>query len=772
MAGFAIGLALATLALACRRSEEKVPSAPTRAELLGGIEPSQLNVILITIDTLREDRLSCYGSTWVETPNIDRFANEGVRFEYAASTVPFTLPAHTSIMTGTYPPRHGVRENVGYVVEEGSATLARSLQAAGRNTAGFVSAFVLDSRWGIAQGFDHYFDDFVLEDMETANLGSVQRSGDETIAEAERWLDQRGRPSPFFLWLHLYDPHDPYTPPEPWASRYPRQPYNGEVAFTDSLIGRFREILEKRGLLDRSLVVLTADHGEGLGDHGERFHGFFVYETTIHVPLIIRFPREARAGTAIDRSVSHIDLMPTILDAVDLPVPGEVQGTSLLPLILGQDDDLEREVYSESFYPLLHYGWAPLRAIRTDLFKFIDVPRPELYDLHNDRQEASNLAAQDPQIVDELRARLQRLRHQMEREAPSERSEAEIDEETLAQLRALGYVAGSGGVAVDEEGDVPRADPKDKIELHQMIMTTQSQIGRGDTEAATRLLDRILDSDPTIIDAHQLMGQVASMGGRYEEAVGHFRNALQLDHNHKASLYGLATAYHKLGRDEDAMVGYQRLLEISPRDVKAALPLTDLYEEAGRIDDAAEVLAAICEQPEPPPLLLNRLGELRVLQGRGEEGRELFERAIVSKPELGKPYYNLAVLSEEAGDIERAVELYQSAIEHGPKNYQAQFNLGRLYGQMGNGERQQELWEDAIASNPDFPRGYYYLAKLVMDRGDLSRAEALAREGIARDPDGRGGPLGYYILADVLNRTGRTAEAQSAAEKARAIQGG
>jgi tetratricopeptide (TPR) repeat protein len=516
-------------------------------------------------------------------------------------------------------------------------------------------------------------------------------------------------------------------------------------------------------------VILTADHGEGLGDHGERFHGFFVYETTIHVPLIIRFPRQARAGTAIDRPVSHIDLMPTILDAVDLPQPEAVQGISLLPLILKGDGELEREVYSESFYPLLHYGWAPLRTIRNDLYKFIDVPRPELYDLRSDRQEASNLATQDPQVVDELRTRLQRLRHEMEQEAQSERAEAEIDEETLAQLRALGYMAGSGGVAVEEEGDIPRADPKDKIELHQMIMTTQTQIGRGDTEAATRTLERILESDPMIIDAHQLMGQVASMNDRFEEAVSHFQDALQLDHNHKASLYGLATAYHRLGRDEDAMVGYERLLEISPRDVKAALPLTDLYEEAGRIDDAADVLAAICEQPEPPPVLLNRLGELRVLQGRGKEGQVLFEQAIASKPELGKPYYNLAVISEEAGDIRRAVELYESAIERGPKNYQAQFNLGRLYGQMGNGERQKELWEDAIESNPDFARGYYYLAKLHMDQGDLARAEALAREGITKDPDGRGGPLGYYVLADLLNRTGRTAEAQEALAKGRAI---
>jgi tetratricopeptide (TPR) repeat protein len=453
-----------------------------------------------------------------------------------------------------------------------------------------------------------------------------------------------------------------------------------------------------------------------------------------------------------------------------LPAPDGLEGTSLLPEILGHREDLERALYSESFYPLLHYGWAPLRAIRTDTYKLIDVPRPELYDLHDDRNEVSNLATRDPQIVDDLRTRLQRLRREMERDAPSQRSEADVDQETLDQLRALGYLAGSGGVAVEEEGDAQRADPKDKIELHQMIMTTQSQIGRGETEAAVQLLNRVLERDPTIIDAHQLLGQVASKNHQFEEAARHFRDALQLDENHKTSLFGLAIAYSELGRDEEAALGFRRLLELSPRDIRAALPLADIYEKAGRIDDAAGVLAEICEQPEPPPVAANRLGELRALQGRQGEARALFERAIAEKSEMAKPYFNLAVLTEENGDLDGAVRLYESTIERAPHNFQAQFNLGRIYGQLGDTERQQELWEDAIESNPDFARGYYYLAKLLMDRGDLVRAEDLARKGIAADPEGHGGPLGYLVLADLLNRTGRPAEAQQALERGRAIQ--
>ena len=771
IAGLLVGAILAGAGVACRQPEDQAPPELSYDELLGDLEPSRLNIILVTIDTLRTDRLSCYGSTHVETPHIDRFAREGVRFDNAASTVPFTLPAHASIMTGTYPPIHGVRENVGYFLEEGTPTIAQSLHDGGRETGGFVSAFVLDSRWGIGRGFDHFFDDFDLGEMETPNLSSVQRSGDETVAEALQWLDTRGKPSPFFLWLHLYDPHDPYTPPEPFKSRYRGHPYDAEVAYTDSLVGVFRDALEARGVLDHSLVIVTADHGEGLGDHGERFHGFFVYETTIRVPLIIRFPNAAQAGTVIRHAVSHIDLMPTILDLVQVPIADGLHGTSLLPMILGGERGSDREVYSESFYPLLHYGWSPLRSIRSDRYKLIDAPRRELYDLSNDRDESSNLAEEETQIVGELSGRLQRLREEMERDAPSDRTASDLDQETIDRLRALGYLAGSGSVAADEESDRPRADPKDKIDLHKMIMATQSQIGKGDTQAAAELLSRVVEQDPAIIDAHQMLGQIAAGNGLFEEAAEHYQRALQLDENHKISLFGLATTYANLGRDEEAMLGFQHLFDLSSRDIKVALPLAELYEKTGKIDDAAAVLEEVCGQPETPAFLINRLGELRALQQRQEEAVVLFERAIASKAELVKPYFNLAILFEESGDLERAVRFYESTIERAPRHFQAQFNLGRLYGQMGDPGQQREMWEAAIASNPDFARGYYYLAKLLMDRDDdLGGAEELARRGIDKDPEGHAGPLGYFVLADLLNRTGRPAQAQEALEKGRAIQ--
>lgn len=738
-------------------------------EALGDLAPAELNVILITIDTLRADRLSSYGNPVPLTPNIDLLAGEGVRFANAASTVPFTLPAHSSIMTGTYPPYHGVRENVGYTLDEGIPTLAEWLGDRGYTTAGFVSAFVLDARWGIARGFDTYHDDFDLDEMK-GNLGSVQRDGRETVATAIRWLDDSPS-SPFLLWLHLFDPHDPYTPPEPFRSQFPKRPYDAEVAFTDSLIGELRRALEERGLLDSSLLILTGDHGEGLGNHKEGFHGFFVYDSTVHVPLIIRLPEGRLGGQVIEEAVSHVDLLPTILDVTGQESPAGIQGTSLLPLVLGLEESGDRAVYTESLYPLLHYGWAPLRSIRTREHKFIDTPNAELYDLTADREERENILLDDRRVARELKDRLTALRAEIERQGRDRAHTADLDEETLQQLRALGYIAGQGGVSAEEESDTPRADPKDRIELHQLIMVAQSDLGRENPEQAEQRLEQVLKSDPTILDAHQMLGTISSQREDFEEAIEHFRRALELDSDHTTSLFGLAGAYRNLDRLDEALVGFRRLIDLNPGDSKAIVAVAQIHVGRDERNEAISLLEEATQSPNAAAILFHQLGELLVLEGRSEEARRSFEQAAKNNEELAQPRFNLAVLEEEAGNIARATDLYEKTLELAPNHFQAQFNLGRLYGQRGNPDRQQRLYEAALASNPEFIRGYFFLAKLLMDRGgDLKRAEELTREGLARDLDNETGPLGHYLLADILNRTGRQDEAMKAVAQARAIE--
>lgn len=755
------------IALAACRAPEPAPS-PTEGLL---DDPASTNVILLTIDTLRADRLSAYGATQVSTPHLDRLAQEGTLFENASSTVPFTLPAHTSIMTGLYPPAHGVRENVGYSVDERDATLAEMMAATGRETAGFVSAFVLDSRWGIGRGFDHYLDDFDLKGME-ANLGSVQRPGQETIASALDWLDGReDKARPFFLWIHLYDPHEPYEPPEPYRSRHRNRPYDAEVEYTDALVGELRAALEERELFERSIFAVTGDHGEGLGEHGEMFHGYFVYDSTMHVPLIVRLPDGEGGGRRSNAAVSHVDLAPTLLDLLGVESHDQFQGASLAPILAGGTLDEERAVYGESFYPLLHYGWAPVRSLRTEKHKFIESPEPELYDLATDPHEETNRLLDDRPTSRELRGRFEALAQDLESSRQPAAETAEMDEETLAQLRALGYIAGRGNAVDDYNPDVDRADAKQKVGLHRLIMRAQGDIGQNNQEAAERRLRAVLEQDPDILDAHQMLGQLASRSKDHEQAIGHFQRALALDGSHKASLFGLATAYRFSGRTEEALLGYQHLLDIGGHDNKASMAMAEIYTEQGDLGSAESILRVLADGDAASAHIDNHLGEVLVLQDRPSEARASFEAARRKNEKLAQPIFNLAVLHEAESDTKTAIALYEEVIERAPRHFQAQFNLALLYGSTGDAKRAQEFLEAAIESKPNFVRGYYFLGKLLMDTGqDLDHAEEVTRAGIEKDDDQRGGALGYFVLADILNRQGKVAQAREAVEEGRRRQ--
>ena len=768
--------ALAVVLAACGPEPEDAAPPSVQADvehLLGGASTERPPVILITIDTLRADRLSSYGSDRVATPHLDRLAEEGIRFANASSTVPFTLPAHSSIMTGLYPPSHGVRENVGYVLAPELVTIAERFQDRGYRTGGFVSAFVLDARWGIARGFDTYVDDFDLDAMAGANLGSVQRAGPETIAHALEWLDGVGGEEPFFLWLHLFDPHDPYDPPEPFRSEYQGRPYDGEVAYTDSLIGEFRSALEQRGLFDEAVVVLTADHGEGLGDHGESYHGFFVYDSTVHVPLIVRLPGGVESGRVVTDAVSHVDIAPTLIELLDLDGAGAAQGRSLLPDIQGLPNDLaERGVYAESFYALDHYGWAPLRSLRTAEHKYIEAPDPELYALLEDPGELANVLLEERDLSRRLRAEALELAAELDRAAPSSSAEPDLDEDTLAQLRALGYLAGRGAAGRgDSEG--PRADPKDKAHLHRAIMRAQSAFGAGDEDAAAAELRAALSEDEGLLDAHQLLGTITLLGGDPEPAIGHFQSALALDPEHRQSLLGLANAYRELGRIAEAVVGYRRLLDVAGHDAKATMALARIHVDGGELSEAEQVLTAASEGREPPAVIANKLGEVMALLGRSGDAEAKFRQAISSNPELGEAHFNLAVLLDESGRTEDAIIAYRQAAELQARDHRPRFNLGRLYGRQGRAELQIEAYRGAVEAAPAFTVGYFHLAKALMDHGrDLKEAETFVRRGLESEPAGRDGALGYFVLADILNRLGRPMEERQALARGQALLAG
>ena len=444
------GLMIA-LAAGCVRA----PSAP----------PPARHLILVTIDTLRADHVGVYGNPDVATPHLDGIARAGAMAPDATSHVPLTRPSHVSLLTGRLPPATGIRDNISPAVVPAVPLLAPLLKQAGFATAAFVSSVVLAAQSGLDRGFDVYSDEFEGGSGEAQFLNTVQKRGDVTTGEAIGWLEKtRGGPAAparLFLWLHLYDPHDPYEPPEPYASRYADRPYDGEVAWSDELVGRLDDTLARLGLAKDALLVVTSDHGEGLGDHGETLHGFFVYQSTLRVPFLVRGPGIA-PGTRLGATVRLVDVFPTVLDLLAVPAPSGARfdGRSLAPALRGDQDAADPVTYAESLVPLLHFGWSDLRVLRDGRFKYIQAPRPELYDLARDPREQSNLVSAQPARAEAMRSALGKVLEEERATAAGPAAAPAVPPELLEKLGALGYVGG----AAPAQTAAPGADPKDKVE--------------------------------------------------------------------------------------------------------------------------------------------------------------------------------------------------------------------------------------------------------------------------------------------------------------------
>lgn len=435
--------------------------------------PAPDGVVIITLDTTRADRLSVYGFMDVEMPHLERLAREGVVFDQATSVAPLTLPAHCSLFTGLFPPGHGVRDNGDQPLSAAHVTLAESLSARGFRTAAFVGSVVLNADRGLQQGFDHYGG--VRETGQTGRHPGPQRQrpADEVVTEAISWIETIDD-SPFFVWAHLYDPHRPYDPPEPFRSRH-TDPYVAELAFADSQIGRLLDALDRRQLLERTIVVVAADHGESLGDHGERDHGIFIYESVVRVPLIIRAPNvPARRVADIVRLV---DIMPTVLDLLRVPAP-LLDGSSLVALLQGQPAPVELDAYAESQYPL-RFGWSPLRALRAGRYKLVEAPRPELYDLERDPFEERNIHEDRPEVARALAGRLSAFGREASSLHGEDRTDPIPTDDLRQRLASLGYVGTGTSHPVPHRGDRP--DPKDCMGvLSDASITRQcEQIGAG-----------------------------------------------------------------------------------------------------------------------------------------------------------------------------------------------------------------------------------------------------------------------------------------------------
>jgi len=545
------------------------------------------DLLLVTLDTVRADHIGCYGDTDAATPVMDALASRGLRFAQAVATAPTTLPAHCSIMTGLYPPGHGVRDNGYYSLGSEVRTLAEALGDEGYATAAFVAAYVLDERYGLGQGFDRY-DDAVIPSLPgEARSGYNERPADAVTDAALEWLETHlgdDAPGPYFAWVHYYDPHWSYAPPPEFAARFPGQPYDGEIAFVDSQIGRLVDLLERRGRLERTLVVVTADHGDGLGEHGETTHSLFIYDATMRVPWILSSPTLFGEELVVsDRIVSLVDVMPTALDLLGVRSVGVVDGINPLTAAPGAD----RGVYVETIATLTRHGFAPLLGLRRLADKYIDAPRPEYYDLAADPGETRNLVEELPGKAAAARDRLDSMTASWERPDEALRRVSPLEAEQAERLAALGYVQ-----TRTQAGDAERGDPKDLVPHFTRVQTAKDLSDAGNHEEALRLIREVTD-------------------GRPDEPYGWKVAAL---------------LYFRVGRSGDSERALRRTLELQS-DVEMHVRLAQLLVRRGEYDECAEQLdLAESLDPHHGDIYITR-GDLYAIQGRYAPAIASFRRA-------------------------------------------------------------------------------------------------------------------------------------------------
>ena len=721
------------------------------------------NVLLLTLDTTRADHLPAYGYKGVKTPGLDRIAESSFVFEDAIAQAPLTLPSHTTILTGQLPIWHGVRDNEGFFVDPKKATsLAAILKGQDYATAAFVSAFVLDGRWGLNQGFDTYFDRF--DQFKEVNRDDVQRRAEETEAQAEAWL-RANKDKPFFCWVHFYDPHEPYDPPEPFASTYAANRYDGEIAYMDQSVAKLMATLDGLGVAGRTLVVVTGDHGEGLGEHNEATHAMFLYMTTLHVPLFIRIP--GVHGTRVPGIVRHTDLAPTILDLLGLPPGGDMQGESLIPLINGTETT-GRAAYSESLYAKVHYGWSPQRSITTKKYELIDTPKAELYDREDDPHQLRNLIEPKASVAEGLKERLLTVVDQYTRKDLA--GPVKMDADTEAKLRSLGYL----GSPVASTPESLRVDPKDKSAYVRDVNEAVKLLSQRDFQGALRLALPVAAADPNIVDAHLVAGSAYSNLGQNDKALNELFKVIAAKPDHTMALATIATTYENMEDWHEAERWYLKVLRNEKDHAYSIMKLAGVYRRLNQPKKAEEYLRlattpvnqsleTVSDAEQQSKLHATR-AETFYRSGKLAEAEGDLKAAIALTPRQPDLHFNLAQVYEGAKDLPNAIDNYRKEIEIAPRNLGAHMNLGLLLFQTGQVDAASSTFLTLHQLNPGDPRPGFLLAETynALNR-NLEEAIQLTRQGLAVMPDYK---RGYVLMAQVYQKLGREKEAQEALAQA------
>jgi choline-sulfatase len=614
------------------------------------------SVLIVTIDTLRADRVGVYGAKDVETPNIDRLAREGALASQADVHTPLTRPSHVSLFTGRYPDEHGVRDNISPPLAPNVPLLAEHFQRAGIPTAAFIASAVLDRQSGLARGFDVYSDRF--------EAGADRKPGDVVAAEAIAWLRRKTK---FFAWVHLYDVHAPYVPPGAYAARYANRPYDGTVAWADEVVGRLVTALRYGGALDRTLVIVTSDHGEALGEHGEDVHGYFVYEATLRVPLIIRGPG-VTAGTRLPGVARTIDLFPTIVAMTGIGGAGPATpGRNLAPLLRGAAME-ELPSFAESLVPLLHYGWSDLRAVRDGRWKYILAPRPELYDLEKDPGELKNLVDADPAKATAMRTSLEaRLRAELSM-VRTETAKAGVSPEQLERLGALGYV-GPGRPVSPKRVSAKAADPKDKLADYKALSGLMQEglvaLRAGRPADAVAPLQAVARRGIDSYESHFYLARAYAGLERWREAADEYDKALAKLPDDVEAWRGLGMSRVGLRDGAGAVRAFDKLVALAPRDAVALMQLGEAYRDVARYQDATRVIREALAIDPKPAQYWNSLGTVLGASGQMADAERAFGEAGIREPNNGSYAYNRGLALQQLGRRDEALVQLQRAADLG-----------------------------------------------------------------------------------------------------------
>ncbi|MCI0416951.1 sulfatase-like hydrolase/transferase [bacterium] len=710
-------------------------------------------VVLISIDTLRADYLKLYSSKGVSTPNLEQIAREGVIFKNVIAQVPYTLPSHSTMLTGIYPAAHRVRDNVRDALPASIPTLAEVFKKNGYQTSGFAGSMVLSHQTGLSRGFDYYDDFFSRSDVHAEDLGGIERRAGEVLQSFEYWLDHRQSSAPFFAFIHFYDPHSPYNPPPGYAASRKREDlYAGEIKYVDFVLGKLFSLLKNKNIWNNAAVLITSDHGEMLNEHSEVGHGFFLYRPALAVPFLLRGPG-LPSGAEVNDVVELADLAPTLLNLTGLTPPSSMQGESLVPLLNGAHKKKNRAAFAESYFASLQFGVSPIKMVQEGSLKYIEAPRPELYDLSSDPGEVTNLVADRKSDVEKLKTRLSQFEKAQSRNYTKE--QRSIAAEEAEQFAAIGYL---GGQIPESRWDLAK-DPKDYIDEWTSSLEATYLVEQREYRKALELI-RGIESASVMMSASLLLLQSKCYAGLSD--IANAEKVLKPLADTSEALTTLAELYENTGRVSQAEQYYARALE-KQFSFFTLFNYVLLLRDSGQKEKAIRLLEKVRNSKENTDRAQPFFAEMYIALENWQAAETILVQLMKNRPWEAKWYRDLATVLQSQGKFQNALDLLSANNPRFLDDPEYQLRLGILLNRTGQKPKEMVLFQEFIRNWPEDSRGYFYLGKAMLDSNqDPAVVAGLAQKGLAQKPDSNMEVFGYFILGNAFERMGKIREAQRA----------